>query len=341
MFQVVFAVSLLVFSLFLPVFSNTNNVKALEYSKAECVIEQSSKRILYANSADKQLPIASTTKILTAITVLDREKNLDREIEIPKSAEGVEGSSVYLKAGEKRSIKTLLYGLMLRSGNDCATALALEYGENIADFCRLMSVSAQKAGAFNSQFVNPHGLHDNRHYSTAKDLCYITAYAMKNNNFREIVKTYVYDETGWVNKNKLIREYPYCIGGKTGYTKKAGKCLVSVAQKPNDEEMTLICCVLDCPTTYARTKTLFDDAYERYKMVKILEKDTPIQTPYGIGRVTEDFSYPLLQEEIDLINFNFILAKKPFSTKNKGEIVAQIEISLANQLIFSQNLYKL
>ena len=96
MFQVVFAVSLLVFSLFLPVFSNTDNVKALEYSKAECVIEQSSKRILYANSADKQLPIASTTKILTAITVLDREKNLDREIEIPKSAEGVEGSSVYL-----------------------------------------------------------------------------------------------------------------------------------------------------------------------------------------------------------------------------------------------------
>lgn len=308
------------------------------YSKGECVMEQSSRRILYASSSNTRLPIASTTKILTAITVLENIDDVKKEVIVPKEAERVEGSSVYLRAGDKYSVKSLLYGLMLRSGNDCATALALSVNESVEEFSTLMNLTAQKAGALDSNFVNPHGLHDEKHYSTAKDLCHITAYAMQNPLFCEIFSAKSYPEYGWANKNKLFSLYEPCIGGKTGYTTKAGKCLVSAAKK---EGMTLICSVIDCPTTYERSIQLFEEAFSAYKMVELLKAEEKFYTSYGEGIVLEGFSFPLMSEEESLIEKRVIPLKSPLKRNKNGEIIAQLQILLVNQLLFSTNLYKL
>ena len=248
----------------------TQNAKAEEavaHSKAECVIELESGAILHAKNSDTTLPMASTTKILTAITVLECCKDLAYEISIPQEAVGIEGSSVYLQQGEKYTILDLLYGLMLRSGNDCAIALALYVGGTVANFCAKMNYIAQKAGALNSNFENPHGLPNSKHYTTARDLSYITRYALKNKIFAQIVSTGYYEPQGWKNKNKMLASYGGCIGVKTGYTKQAGRCLVSAARR---DGKTLICTVLNCPSMYERSAELLDKGFYRVNPRKIL-----------------------------------------------------------------------
>ncbi len=309
---------------------------------AECVMELNSRRILYERKGDMCLPMASTTKILTAITVLENASNLNEEIRIPPQAVGIEGSSVYLKEGDIYSIKDLLYGLMLRSGNDCATALAFYIAGNINNFSKLMNLTAQKAGALNSSFINPHGLPNDDHKTTARDLCYITCYAMKNPIYCDIVSTKYYQPRNWTNKNKLLTLYEYATGGKTGYTKEAGRCLVSSAQKDN---MTLICSILNCSTTYERTMELFNDAFSHYKNITILSKDTPLKIEQNgkiyTAYVEKDYVYPLLKEEEEFIEINTSLINKSLNTIKKDEIIGNFKIYFLKQLLFSGNLYKL
>ena len=237
-------------------------------SKAECVIDFDTGKILHAKNGEIPLPMASTTKILTAITILESGKDLEEEISIPQTAVGIEGSSVYLQCGDRYTILDLLYGLMLRSGNDCAIALALHIGGTIADFCSKMNYIAQKAGALNSNFENPHGLSSPKHYTTAQDLCYITRYALKNEFFEQIVSTSYYAPRGWKNKNKMLTSYEGAIGVKTGYTKQAGRCLVSAARR---DGKTLICAVLNCPSMYERSAELLDKGFYACKSSKNLE----------------------------------------------------------------------
>jgi len=182
--------------------------------------------------------MASTTKIVTALTVI-RNTDLDEVVEIPKAACGIEGSSIYLREGEHLTVRELLYGLMLRSGNDCAVALALHTSGSVEAFAELMNTTAVELGCENSNFVNPHGLHDDRHYTTALDLAAVTCEALHNETFREIVSTkavrisnegYEYDRV-LVNKNKLLSNVDGADGVKTGYTKKAGRCFVGSATK--------------------------------------------------------------------------------------------------------------
>lgn len=311
-------------------------------ARAECVMELHSRRVLYESNGDTRLPMASTTKILTCATVLDACKNLQEEITIPAQAEGIEGSSVYLKAGEIYSVEDLLYGLMLRSGNDCATALALRFGGSVEKFSAKMNETAQKAGALASNFVNPHGLPCPEHYTTARDLSAITCYAMHNTEFCKIVSTQYYSPRQWKNKNKMLTLYEGGIGVKTGYTKQAGRCLVSAAKKGN---MTLICSVLHCPTTYERSIKLLDDAFEAYDYVKILSAgDTlPLENAKNnvLGLVKEDYFYPLLKEERELLEIKTKGLKGARQRKKSEEIVGQFEIYLAKRLLFSGNLYKL
>ena len=230
--------------------------------KAECVVELKTGRILHEKDADLRLPMASTTKILTAITVLECCENLEEEITIPQDAVGIEGSSVYLQYGDKYTIEDLLYGLMLRSGNDCATALALHFAVEVSSFCVKMNMVAQKAGALNSHFENPHGLPCENHYTTARDLCYITRYAMQNEDFSRIVATKFYEPRQWKNKNKLLAAYEGAIGVKTGYIKEAGRCLVSTARRG---DVVLICTVLNCGPMYERSAELLDKAFALYE----------------------------------------------------------------------------
>ena len=238
------------------------SAECVSAGKAECVIELKTGRILHEKDAELRLPMASTTKILTAVTALEHCKNLDEEIVIPQAAVGIEGSSGYLQYGDKYTVEDLLYGLMLRSGNDCATALALHFGGEVSSFCAKMNIIAQKAGALNSHFENPHGLPCEKHYTTARDLCYITRYAMQNEDFSRIVATKFYEPRQWKNKNKLLSTYEGAIGVKTGYTKEAGRCLVSAARRG---DRVLICTVLNCGPMYERSAELLDKAFALYE----------------------------------------------------------------------------
>ncbi len=226
-------------------------------SRGECVMEVAGRHILYEHDAEKKLPMASTTKILTAVIIIE-ECNLAEEITIPQEAEGTEGSSVYLKAGERYSVEDLLYGLMLQSGNDCAVTLALHHSGSTEAFAQRMNERARRMGAYNSHFVNPHGLPDREHYTTARDLALIAAYAMENETFRNIVSTKYYARHNWKNKNKMLWSFAGANGIKTGFTVEAGRCLVSGACKEGHQ---LVCVVLYSPQMYERSQELLECAF--------------------------------------------------------------------------------
>ena len=313
-----------------------------EYSRAECVMELNSRRVLYEHNGDQRLPMASTTKIATAITVLSLCDDIGAEFSIPQEAVGVEGSSVYLQQGDVYSVEELLYGLMLRSGNDCATALALYCGGTVQNFAAKMNETAQKAGAMATNFRNPHGLPCDMHYTTARDLTAIACYGMQNPCFEKIVSTKYYEPRRWKNKNKMLSGYDGAIGVKTGYTKEAGRCLVTAAKRGN---MTLLCTVLNCPTMYERTATLLDDAFSAYKYQPLaLKTDEFVVEENGkrkVGRLDQDVYYPLLEEEKEWIEIKTVANTSGKTRENGKEIVGKLEIYLTKRLLFSGNLYKL
>ena len=256
----------LIFLLAVVIFLTSISGVALAYNSrsAKVVLDKESGEILYAENANARMEMASTTKILTAVCVIENA-DIFQEIAIPSAAVGVEGSSVYLRKGERWKVIDLLYGLMLRSGNDAAVALALHTSGSINAFASLMNETAKRAGAQNSSFVNPHGLHDDAHFTTALDMARITAYALKNPVFASICAAKVHSYTKkngeatekgvFYNKNKLLSSYPNATGVKTGYTKHSGRCLVSSASKDGKE---LICVLLNVYDTYGETRALFD-----------------------------------------------------------------------------------
>ena len=234
-------------------FSSSLTVSAAGTSAKACVVmEAGSGRILYSKNPDERLPEASTTKIMTALVVAENV-DADTVVRVPEQAQGVEGSSVYLRAGEHLTVKELLYGLMLQSGNDCAVALALTVGGSIENFAAMMNEEAKAIGATGTHFTNPHGLTDEDHYTTAYDLYLIYNEAMKEPEFRKIVGTPSYyaeyvDQAGetvtqtWKMGNQFLtgdRETPEGVtvtGGKTGTTSAAGYCLIISSQADSGEE---------------------------------------------------------------------------------------------------------
>ena len=244
---------------------------AVQPVSSEIVIERESGEILHGIKVDERVSIASLTKIVTAITAIENCPT-DKKITVTKDMVGVEGSSIYLKEGEILTLKELLFGLMLRSGNDAATAIAFCVAGDIISFAKMMNATAEKVGATDSHFVNPHGLEQEGHYSTAKDLAYITAYALKNPVFAEIVSTKTAKisdtvsgaERVLVNKNKILKTLDGADGVKTGYTKVSGRCLVSSATRNG---VQLICVVINCGPMYERSAELINACFEKYKLV--------------------------------------------------------------------------
>lgn len=240
-------------------------------SSATCMalVDGDTGELIYSKNADVKRPPASTTKICTAITVLEHCTNLDLPRPVPAEAVGVEGSSLYLQKGELLSVRDLLYGLMLQSGNDCAVALSVMIGGSVDGFVKMMNETAAKAGAENTNFVNPHGLHHDEHYTTAYDLCKISYYAMKNEDFRTIVsakrhRTPCADrdyDRNFPNKNKILFNYEGGNGIKTGFTKKSGRCLVSSATRGGK---TYICTVLNCGDMFEECMRLMDKAFDEH-----------------------------------------------------------------------------
>ncbi len=323
------AVLLALLVLCAALFPSGGRADAATEAKAECVLEVSSRRLLHEKNAETNLPMASTTKVLTAILIID-ECDPDELVTIPKEAEGTEGSSVYLRAGEVYSVRDLLYGLMLRSGNDCAVALAIYHSGSVEAFAREMNEKAACLGAEHSYFVNPHGLPDKRHYTTARDLALISAYAIENDFFREIVSCKFYEPRGWKNKNKMLWEYDGAIGVKTGFTLSAGRCLVTCAER---DGMRVVCVVLSCPEMYERTAELLDGAFQNYSLKQLCDSSDRTD---GLS-VRYDFFYPLTAEEEGLVRVERSLFDP--LPKTPGEIAGSVKIFLENDLIFSQNLY--
>lgn len=197
------------------------------HAQSAALIDVTSGRILYSKDGDKELRIASLTKIMTAIVAIEHSK-LDDKVKVSPSAFAKEGSSLYLKLGEEMTLENMLYGLMLRSGNDAASAIAEHVGGSEEGFVLLMNKKAEQIGLTHSHFMNPHGLDAEGHYSTANDLARLTAYALHNPVFKRIVATEDKSapnpneswEYSWHNKNKMLRMYEGADGVKTGYTKK-------------------------------------------------------------------------------------------------------------------------
>lgn len=223
--------------------------------------------VLFAEHEDQKSLIASTTKIMTALVILEN-KNLDETVTIPTEAVGIEGSSLYLEAGDKLTIRELLYGMMLHSGNDAAVALALLCSGSVEAFADLMNEKAAELGLANTHFVNPSGLDGEDHYSTAKDLAIMTAYAMKNPEFVQIVstKTITIGERRLKNHNRLLWTLEGAIGVKTGYTKAAGRILVSAASRNN---RCLIAVTIHDGNDWKDHSALYEWAFCRYEPYEV------------------------------------------------------------------------
>ena len=313
---------------------------AASVSQGEAVMEVSSGRLLYEKNGDKRLPMASTTKILTAAIIIE-DCDLEEEITIPREGTGIEGSSVYLKPNEKYTVRSLLYGLMLRSGNDCAVTLALHHSGSIGAFAAEMNRRAASWGAKDSHFVNPHGLPDDAHYTTAADLAHIACHAMQNPVFREIVSAKYFEENAWTNKNKMLFSYEGANGVKTGYTRQAGRCLVTGAKRG---AMQLVSVVLNSPQMYRRSAELLDRAFREYTLVRLYSAEREFAVPTDDGKEIcavrgdedKDFFYPLAAGEKIKIECEFSKPIRP--PVKKGENQGKISVFLENQLIFSANL---
>ncbi len=244
-------------------------------AEAHLLMEADSGAVLAQKNADKRLPMASTTKIMTALTAL-RSLPLDTTVTITEDAVGVEGSSVYLVKGEVLTLEQLLYALLLESANDAAVAIAIAVSGSVSAFADKMNEMARTLGLTDTHFVNPHGLDDEQHYTTARELALIARAALDDPVFREIVSTRqktipLHGNEGvrlLLNHNKLLRLYDGCIGVKTGFTKHTGRCLVSAAER---DGVRLIAVTLGCPDDWHDHTALLDYGFSLCESVTLAE----------------------------------------------------------------------
>ena len=245
-------------------------------ARALCLISGDSGELLYCQNGNEALPMASTTKIMTALVALER-CSADSVVTVPREACNIEGSSVYLREGEKITVRDLLYGLMLESGNDAACALAIASYGSVDKFVTAMNKRARELGLVSTSFANPHGLPAENHYTTARELAKIAYTAMQNPLFREIVKTKTYTAKGengeptryFSNHNRLLGSYEGTVGIKTGYTLSAGRCLVTSAERNGT---SFIAVTLGDRNDFADHRAMYDFAFENFRTVHFAKK---------------------------------------------------------------------
>lgn len=284
-------------------------------AKAAILMHADSGRVLYEKNADEHMLIASTTKIMTAIVVLEHCE-LDDLVEVDSRSAGIEGSSMYLKAGESYTVEDLLYGLLLVSGNDAASALALHVADSMEEFAELMNAKAAELGMTESSFKNAHGLDEEGHYSTARDMAKLAAYCMGNEDFARIAGTvsHTVGEQTLVNHNRLLREYDGCLGLKTGYTMAAGRTLVTCAER---DGARYVCVTLNDPDDWDDHKALYDWAFDNYSFAEVIPAGLSYEVPLISGAEmtapaeTEGAAYALIKNgesfdmELELPAFAF------------------------------------
>lgn len=311
---------------------------AVSAESASCIINGVTGEVVEEENSDVMMPMASTTKIMTLLVALENA-NLDDVVTVCDEAIHEEGSSAYLKAGAKISMRDLLHGLMLNSGNDAAVATAYHISGGIEEFAELMNEKAEEIGALNTHFKNPDGLHDDEHFTTAYDLAIITQYAMKNKDFADIVSKKAYtgvmtlpdgstEKVEYINHNKLLDELEGCIGVKTGFTKNAGRCLVSATKRG---EGAYIAVTLNEPDDWKKHTKMHEDAFLTQKKRTLVNKGDTIKHLVGADSecslvAAESFDVFVNKDWGHKFEIVTHLPKKIDFSLNKGEKVGYIEI---------------
>lgn len=326
---------ILLILLFIPL-----TVQAFESSATSTILmDQDTKRILYASNIHEVRSIASISKIMTAIIAVESGKLNDLVI-VGDEIDAAYGSNIYIKKTEEIKLIDLIYGLMLRSGNDASLVIANYLSD---DFVKSMNETAKKIGMKNTTFNNPNGLDTPKsNYSTAYDMALLMSYAMKNDTFKKIVSTKrhrvktnlnYYD---WTNKNKLLFKYKYATGGKTGYTEIARRTLVTTASK---NKLNLVVVTLNDGNDFSDHINLYEEAFKEYKKYCILKKGIVniLEDNYFEKRslyLKENAYYPLTESEAENIVLNFKINKK----NQEGE-VGEIYVKLDDNILYQDKVY--
>lgn len=315
-------------------------------ARAAVIMDVNSRRVLYSKNIDEKLPMASTTKIMTTLVAIESGR-LEEQATVSKNASYTEGSSIYLREGEKHKVHDLLYAIMLRSGNDAAVAVAEHIGGSIEGFADMMNLKAREIGAENTHFANPHGLDAEGHYTTARDLALITAYALKNPIFAEIVSSKKKTIEGppnesWdrvmINKNKMLWQFDGGDGVKTGFTKKAGRCLVSSATRNG---MQLVCVVLNCGPMWEDSSMLLEYGFKNYSNEKLVDRNSIFQVievkdgkEKFVGvKPKEDFYMALSSGEKEKVRLSARSSDPVIAPISKGGDAGTLEVYFDNKLI--------
>ena len=319
-------------------------ITAIETSATSAILmDTDNNRILYSKNIHEVRSVASISKIMTAVIAIESGK-LDETVTINDSINKAYGSAIYIKVGEKLTLRDLVYGLMLRSGNDAALAIADYVGKD--SFIEMMNNKASEIGMKNTTFNNPHGLDEEKgNYSTAYDMAILTSYAMKLDEYRKIVSTKKYtlktnkNTYVWKNKNKLLSLYKYATGGKTGFTKIAKRTLVTTASKDN---INLVAVTLNDGNDFKDHQDLFEYAFNNYKSYSILEKgiiniyDEKYYSGYSFY-IKNNYSYLVSNDERDSITIKFELEKlRDYKT---GDKVGFARVFLGDKEIKIESVY--
>lgn len=322
------------------------NVLAFNTS-ARCavLIDADNNYVLYQKNAHEVRSVASISKIMTAILAIESNK-LDDYVLIGEEINDAYGSGIYIKVGEKMQLRDLVYGLMLRSGNDAALAIANYVGGDVSNFVTMMNDKAKEIGMKNTKFNNPHGLEENGgNKSTAYDMAILTSYAMKNPIYESItgtkkhtVKTDV-NYYSWTNKNKLLLNYKYATGGKTGFTEVARRTLVTTASKDN---INLVAVTLNDGDDFQDHENLFEETFNNYTKYRILSKG--YINVIGEKYYTKDNLY--VQDDFELLlpntyRPNVLLHYELTKLENYSDDdeVGKVKLLVDNEEISSQKVY--
>ena len=330
--------------LFLLILLIPLKIKAIS-SESAILIDGYSGRILFQKDAYKPKLIASTTKIMTALIAIENGK-LDQKIKVDEKVLKAYGSAIYVEIGEKMTLRDFLYGLMLRSGNDAALVIANNVAKNEKEFVKLMNDKAQELGMENTIFYNPHGLEENDgngNTSTAYDMAILMQEAMQNKEFAKIVSTKSYTTKSnkksyvWKNKNKLLFNYEYTTGGKTGFTEKARRTLVTSAEK---NKKKLIVVTLNDPNDFFNHQQLYEEYFNKYNLVKVIDKEKyKIKDKAYQGKklyLKKDVNILLTKEEEKNIKIKININKPDLPS---SKIVGNLCVNLNNKNITCENIY--
>lgn len=297
--------------------------------------------VIFEQNADERMLIASITKIMTAIVVIENA-DLDAQIVIKPEWSAIEGSSMYANPGQSYTVRELLYGMMLNSGNDAAEALACTVCGDESTFVEKMNETASRLGMENSSFRNPHGLDEDGHYSTARDMARLTAYCMENDDFRDIASTNcaVIKGVTYYNHNRLLREYEGCIGVKTGYTMAAGRTLVSCAERNG---MRLVCVTLSAPDDWNDHKYLLDKAFSDYRIASYSPDSFKVTLDVASSAASTAEAIPqneikLLVRSDDELDVKLEAPRILFAGGIEGERIGKISLFVNGSLAAQENL---